>query len=71
MNPDYQYLVNYEKKVKQQLAKANINYRSKNRDKINQLAKNYYKLSTIRIRTTINRSFEKEVKHTIIKRNKN
>ena len=42
MNPDYQYLVDYEKKVKQQLAKANTNYRSKNRDKINQLAKNYY-----------------------------
>ena len=39
MNGDYQYLVDYEKKVKQQLAKANINYRSKNRDKINQLAK--------------------------------
>ena len=42
MNPDYQYLIDYEKKIKQQLAKANINYRSKNRDKINQLAKNYY-----------------------------
>lgn len=38
-DPDYQYLKDYEKKVKQQLAKANINYRSKNRDKISQQLK--------------------------------
>ena len=31
MNPDYQYLIDFEQKIKQKLAKANINYRSRNR----------------------------------------
>ena len=42
MNPDYQYLIDFERKIKEQMAIGNLNYRKKNRDKINQLAKNYY-----------------------------
>ena len=43
MNSDeYQELFDFHQKIKEQFAKGNLNYRLKNKEKINQLAKNYY-----------------------------
>ena len=36
------YYVNFEKRTREQLAKSNLKYRLKNKEKINQLSKDYY-----------------------------
>ena len=58
MNPEMQYLIDFKQKIKQQLSKANFKYRSKNKDKINQLAKNYYNKN--KDNEEFKKSFEKE-----------